>query len=505
MALLNKMINLFSSGRLKEIEYIQSHPTEVQNKVYESLINAGKNTSFGKQFGFSEFLNSYDTFKKNVPVFSYSDLKPYIDRIRKGEKNVLWNTDIKWFAKSSGTTGSRSKYIPVSKQSLEDCHFKGGKDIIRVHYANYPDSNFVSGKGLAIGGSRQPDKDKNKYYGDVSAVIINNLPFWANLKRTPDKATALMPEWEEKLDKMAAISIKEDVTSLSGVPSWTLVLMKKVLEITGKSNLLEVWPNLSLFMHGGVNFNPYRREFRRLIPSDSMKYINIYNASEGFFAFQNDLTKDDLLLMLDYGIFYEFIPIAETEKKFPTTFTINDVELNTNYALVISTNGGLWRYLIGDTVMFTSKFPHKIKITGRTTHFINAFGEELVVDNADQAIEEAGEKTNSIIKEYTAAPVYMKKNSSGAHEWIIEFEQDPNDIVLFTKELDDALKNINSDYEAKRYNDFNLTMPIIHKAKKGLFYKWLENKNRLGSQSKVPRLSNNRDFMEELLNLNQQL
>jgi hypothetical protein len=505
MGFVNRVLNIFTTGRLKEIDKFCKEPGNVQHKMYNYLIKHGKKTAFGKEYRFKDCVNNYDKFRKQVPVSSYEDLKPYIDRIRKGEKNVLWNTEIKWFAKSSGTTGDRSKYIPVSKEALENCHFRGGKDMIAIHSANYPKSNFLSGKGLAIGGSQQKDNDKTKYYGDVSAVIINNLPVWANLKRTPDKATALMPEWEEKLDKMADISMRENVTNLSGVPSWTLVLMKKILEISGKNNLLEVWPNLEFFAHGGVNFSPYRAEFRRLIPSDKMKYMEVYNASEGFFAMQNDLTVNDMLLMLDYGVFYEFIPVSESDKKFPNAVSIEDVELNKNYALVISTNGGLWRYLIGDTVMFTHKYPHKIIITGRTKHFINAFGEEVIIDNAEKALDKACRETNAIIKEYHAAPVYMQKDSTGAHEWLIEFEQEPDDFSAFTKALDDALKTINSDYEAKRYHDYNLRMPIVHKAKEGLFYQWLKNKGKLGGQNKVPRLANNRETIDELLNINQQM
>lgn len=503
MAFFNKIVNHFSTGRLKEIENFSKRPGDVQHKMYNYLIKHGKNTTFGKTFNFSKM--RYNDFRSKVPVSKYEDIKPYIDKIRDGEKNVLWDSKIKWFAKSSGTTENRSKYIPVSKQALENCHFRGGKDIIAIHSAAFPDSNFVNGKNLAIGGSRQADDDKSKYYGDISAVIINNLPVWANIRRTPDKATALMPEWEEKLDKMADLSSKQNVTSISGVPSWTLVLMKKVLEITGKKSIPEVWPELELFTHGGVNFSPYREEFRRIIPSEKMKYMEIYNASEGFFALQNDLRVSDMLLMLDYGVFYEFIPVSQANKKFPNAVSIDDVELNKNYALVISTNGGLWRYLIGDTVMFTQKYPHKIIITGRTKHFINAFGEEVIIDNAEKALEKACRETGAIVKEYHAAPVYMKKDTTGAHEWIIEFQKSPDSLEKFTAELDAMLKTINSDYDAKRYRDYNLRMPIVHRAKDNLFYQWLKNKGKLGGQNKVPRLSNNRDTIEELLTINQQI
>ncbi len=505
MALLNRMVNIFTSKRLKQIELFCEKPAQVQEKVFQYLIKNGKETVFGHDFGFSNIGNSYEKFKQTVPVSEYNDLTPYIDRVRGGEKNVLWNTSVKWIAKSSGTTSSKSKYIPVTKEALENCHYRGGKDMIAIHASNYPESNFMKGKGLAIGGSRQPESNDRLYYGDISAVIMNNLPAWANFKRTPDKKTALMPEWEAKLNKMAEITSKENVSNLSGVPSWTLVVAKKVLEITGKKTLPEVWNNLEFFAHGGVNFNPYREEFKRLIPSERMKYMEVYNASEGFFALQNDLAVNDMLLMLDLGVFYEFIPVSEVNKKFPNSVTIDDVELNKNYALVISTNAGLWRYLIGDTIMFTHKYPHKIIITGRTKHFINAFGEEVIIDNAEKAINAACNATKAVIKEYHAAPVYMQKGSTGAHEWIVEFETEPTDLELFTLTLDKTLQSINSDYEAKRYRNYNLRMPIIRKAKKDLFYHWLKKRGKLGGQNKVPRLANNRKIINELLDINKSL
>ncbi len=502
MPIINKLYNILTSKRLKEIDFFCKNPEEVQKKMFQYLLKNGCETVFGKDFNFKEVGNSYEKFKNTVPISQYNDLQPYINRIRNGEKNILWNSPIKWIAKSSGTTSSKSKYIPVSKEALEKCHYQGGKDMLAIHVANYPNSNFVKGKGLAIGGSKQPESNSSHYYGDISAIIINNLPVWANLKRTPNKYISLMPEWEKKLERMAEISAKENVSNLSGVPSWTLVVIKKVLEITGKKTLNEVWPNLEFFAHGGVNFNPYREEFKRLIQNKDMKYMEIYNASEGFIALQNDLNVYDMLLMLDLGIFYEFIPVSEVNNKFPKAVSIADVELNKNYAIIITTNGGLWRYVIGDTVMFTSKYPHKIVITGRTKHFINAFGEELIIDNADKAIDVAAKHTNAIIKEYHAAPLYMQNGKAGAHEWVIEFEQAPKNINEFTKQLDENLKRINSDYEAKRYNDYNLRMPIIHTAKKDLFYTWMKKRGKLGGQNKIPRLANDRKIIEELLNLN---
>jgi hypothetical protein len=421
-------------------------------------------------------------------------------------KNLLWPEEIKWFAKSSGTTNDKSKFIPVSNETLEVCHFRGGKDVIALYTLNYPENGILKGKGLTLGGSHQINNFSNRsFYGDLSAILIENLPFWSTFIKTPTSKIALLPEWEEKLEKLTRHTIEENVTSIAGVPSWTLVLIKYILDYTGKKNLIDVWPNLELFIHGGVSFTPYREQFKSFIASDSMHYLETYNASEGFFGIQDNPLTDDMLLMLDYGIFYEFIPLENINDKNPPVFTVKDVDLNRNYAMVISTNSGLWRYIIGDTVFFTSLFPHKIKISGRTRSFINAFGEEVMVENADKALQIACNITGARIYEYTAAPVYMNSTARGSHEWMIEFENQPDDLRKFTRELDSALKSVNSDYEAKRYKDFALEMPIVHNLKKGTFYLWFQKKGKLGGQNKMPRLSNERNYIEELLQIEKEL
>jgi hypothetical protein len=465
------------------------------------MIDKAKYTKFGKNYGFENFKNIQD-FQNKVPINDYEGVKTYVEKLRKGEKDLLWPGDVRWFAKSSGTTSEKSKFIPVSKEALEDCHFRGGKDVLAIYTENYPNTRIFSGKGLTLGGSHQVDNFSNtSYYGDLSAILIENIPWWADFIRTPRQKVALIPEWEEKLEKLTKETLKENVTNLAGVPSWNLVMIRHILDFTGKNHLLEIWPNLELFSHGGVSFTPYREQFHKLIPSPDMHYLETYNASEGFFAIQDDPSRDDMLLMLDYGIFYEFIPIEEINSNNPIAVTIADIELNKNYAMVISTNSGLWRYLIGDTVTFTSTFPHKIKITGRTKHFINAFGEEVIIDNAEKALKIACEKTGAIISEYTAAPIYMGSDAKGAHEWLIEFESEPSDLNFFTTLLDNALCAINSDYEAKRYKGITLSPPIVRSMKKGTFFKWMKERGKLGGQNKVPRLSNNREYVDSLLEI----
>ncbi len=504
MPLLNSIFSRFSTKRINQIELFRKYPVNVQRDVFFKLLERSKNTYWGKKYNYKN-IKTFEEFKKYVPLQSYESLKPYIDRIQKGEKKILWDGEVKWFSKSSGTTSDKSKFIPVSKEALEDCHFRGGKDVLALYNVINPNTQIFKGfgKGLVIGGSQQINKFNNEmYYGDLSAVLIENLPFWVHFIRTPNISIALMDEWEEKIEQMAHATIKENVTNISGVPSWTLVLIKRILEITGKNNLTEVWPNLELFIHGGVSFTPYRKYFQELIPSDKMNYVETYNASEGFFAVQDNPNTDDMLLMLDLGIFYEFIPMEEIDKDSPKTLQLEEVEVGKNYAIVISTNGGLWRYVIGDTIKFTSKFPFKIKITGRTKHFINAFGEELIIDNAEKALQQACDLTKAVIREYTAAPIYMSNENKGGHEWIIEFEKVPDDLKHFTELLDRGLKAQNSDYEAKRYKSLSLQMPKVHIAKKNLFYDWLKNKGKLGGQHKVPRLANKRDYIDELLDMN---
>ena len=486
---------------MHQIELFMKYPHEVQEEWLHNLLDTAKNTEWGKTYGYAD-IKSSDEFKNRVPIQTYDTLKPYIERMLAGEQGVLWPSEIKWFAKSSGTTNDRSKFIPVSEESLEECHYKGGKDLLSIYCNNRPESKIFTGKCLVLGGSSQVNQlNTDASYGDLSAVLIKNLPIWAEFYRTPDQSITLLENFEEKIEKMAQATLDVNVTNISGVPTWNVVLAKRILELSGKSNLLEVWPNLELYFHGAVNFTPYREQFKQLIPSDQMYYLETYNASEGFFGIQDLPNSEELLLMLDYGIYYEFLPMEHIDDEQPKTLSLNGVELDTNYALIISTNAGLWRYQIGDTIKFTSLSPYRIQITGRTKHFINAFGEELIIDNAEKALAKACAATASAIKEYTACPIYFKGNEAGAHEWIIEFEQAPKDLSRFTEILDQHLRELNSDYDAKRYKDMALGMPKIHQAPSGTFYTWMKNRGKLGGQHKVPRLANERKYVEEILKL----
>lgn len=504
MEVLNSFMSWIFKNRLGQIENFKNHPIQVQDTIFFELIKAGKETEFGKEYNFNSIRN-YDDFARQVPILDYEGIKPYIDKTMKGNQGVLWNSDIEWFAKSSGTTSSRSKYIPVTTECLEECHYKGGKDLVSLYIANYPNSRLFAGKSLTIGGTLEKNPlnpQGTAKAGDISAVIMQNLPIWAQFVRTPSLETALMSEWEAKIDKMARETMNEDVTCIAGVPTWTIVLIQKIMEIKKANNILEVWPNLEVFFHGAVAFGPYRSLFKELIPSSRMRYVETYNASEGFFGIQDQANSEELLLLLDYGIFYEFIPMEEWEKENPKVVPLAGVEVDKNYAMVITTNGGLWRYKIGDTVKFTSTTPYRFKITGRTKHFINAFGEEVIVENAERAIQFAAEHTGATISNFTAAPVYFENSESkGAHEWLIEFHKGPSDCNKFNALLDQHLREINSDYDAKRYKDLALTAPVIHHAPHGLFDLWLGEKGKLGGQHKVPRLSNNREYLDEILKL----
>lgn len=500
MKLLSPAISRLARLRLRLIELWTSQPVAAQREVLQELVTAAQYTEFGRKYRFSQ-LFSVKTFKQTVPVHEYDDLKPYISRMMEGEENILWNTPIEWFAKSSGTTSDKSKFIPVSKESLESNHFQASKDVLTMYYKNFPDSDLLTGKGLVIGGSHQVNKlNENIQYGDLSAVLMQNSPVWSSWIRTPELRIALMDEWEGKIEQLALSTIQENVTSISGVPTWTLVLIKRILEISGRQTLAEVWPQLELYLHGGVSFTPYREQFKRLIGKD-INYLETYNASEGFFAAQESPGDEGLLLFTNHGIFYEFMPIDEYGKQFPFTVGLGKVQVNINYALVISTTGGLWRYIVGDTVQFTSLRPYKIKVSGRLKHYMNAFGEEVIVDNTDKAIAVASEKTGAVVNDYTAAPVYFSSNNNGAHEWLIEFEKAPADLNQFTEALDDALKTFNSDYEAKRYKDIALRMPVLRALPRGTFNEWLKSKGKLGGQHKVPRLSNERTLLEEIWQL----
>ena len=501
MKLLSPAISSLARMRLWRIDAWKNNPINAQREVMQDLVTSAQYTEFGKKYNFSN-LYTIRAFKAAVPIHEYNDLKPYIERMMHGEQNVLWNTPVYWFAKSSGTTSDKSKFIPVSDESLQDGHFKATKDVLSLYYQFNPDSALLTGKGLVLGGSHNINPMNNEaQYGDLSAVLLQNTPFWGHWLRTPDLSIALMDEWENKIEKLAENTIHENVTSISGVPTWTLVLLKRILEITGKKTMAEVWPSLELYMHGGVSFTPYKEQFQKLI-GKNINYLDLYNASEGFFAAQDDPGQEGMLLFVDHGTFMEFMPVHEYGKKDPQTIGLENVVVGENYALVISTNGGLWRYLLGDTIQFTSLKPFRIKVSGRLKHYINAFGEEVIIDNADKAIAIASAKTGAVVKDYTAAPVYFSNDSNGAHEWLIEFENEPASLETFTIELDAALMNINSDYEAKRHKSIALRLPIVQLMKKGIFNEWLRNKGKLGGQHKVPRLSNDRMLLEEILLLN---
>ena len=499
MSFLNSVVFWFFKKRITQIEHFMQHPVEVQDALLKKLLQAAANTEWGRKYRYSE-IRSCREFRERVPLQAYEDIKPYVDRLVAGENNLLWPTEIRWFAKSSGTTSDKSKFIPLSNESLEDCHYKAGKDVLSIFCHNHPDTHIFDGKGLVMGGSHKVSEiNNNAYFGDLSAILLQNFPFWGEFMRTPELPLALLEDWEEKLDRIAHATFRENVTSISGVPSWNLILLKKVLEITGRANILEVWPNLELFIHGGVSFVPYREQFRKLIPSSAMTYLETYNASEGFFGIQDVPGSREMLLMLDYGIFYEFIPMEELDKPQPAAIGLEEVQKDVNYALVISTNGGLWRYLIGDTIRFTNTSPFRFVISGRTKNFINAFGEEVIVDNTDKALDAACRATGAIISEYTAAPIYLNDNHTAAHEYLIEFDREPDDMKRFAGELDRELQNLNSDYETKRSADLMLQQPKVTAVPQGTFFDWLKSKGKIGGQNKVPRLFNDRKYVDEIL------
>ena len=499
--LFNSIASWLLKKRYHQIELFLKYPGEVQEEVLFQLLGIAEDTKIGREHEFDS-ITSYKTFAERIPIVTYEEIEPLIERTRRGEQNIFWPTTIKWFAKSSGTTNAKSKFIPVSAEALEDCHYKSGKDLLCLYLNNNENSQLFAGKSLRLGGSKELYEDNGTFFGDLSAILIDNMPFWAELSSTPSSRVSLMSEWETKMNAIIKESIHENVTSLAGGPSWMLVLLNQVLEKTGKQDLFEIWENLEVYFHGGVSFNPYLEQYHNLLPKKSFNYYEIYNASEGFFAIQDRNNADDLLLMLDYGIFYEFIPMETYGSLDQKVIPLWEVEVHKNYAIIITTNSGLWRYKIGDTVRFTSTNPYRIKITGRTKHHINAFGEELIIENAEEALRSSCQKTGAEIMDYTAAPIFMSRNEKGAHEWIIEFRKAPEEIEYFTEVLDNALKSINSDYEAKRYNSMTLKMPKVHMARKNLFYDWLKSKGKLGGQHKIPRLSNDRVYVDELLEMN---
>ncbi len=484
--------------RLWRIEKWINHPVAAQREVLQNLVTTAQYTEFGKKYQFSK-LFTVKEYKKKVPIHEYDDIKPYILRMMEGEENILWNTPVKWFAKSSGTTSDKSKFIPISEEILYENHFQATKDVLSNYYKNFPSSDLLTGKGLVVGGSHQISKLNHEIqYGDLSAVLMQNSPFWGQWLRTPELSVALMDEWENKIEKLAQITANENVTSIAGVPTWTLILLKRIMEIKGKSSISEVWPNLELYINGGVSFVPYKDQFDKII-GKKINYLEIYNASEGFIAGQQSPDDDGMLLFTEHGIFYEFMPVEEYGKPNPQTMGLKDVEVGKHYAPLVSTAGGLWRYLIGDTIKFTHLNPYKIVVSGRLKHYMNAFGEEVMVDNSDKAIAIASEKTGAVVSDYTAAPVYFSDSSNGAHEWLVEFYTLPDNLDRFTEELDAALKTINSDYEAKRHKNIALRLPILHALPRGTFNNWMRSKGKLGGQHKVPRLSNERTALEEIL------
>jgi hypothetical protein len=501
MALIPTVLEKLFRQRQKEIYHFCNNPAEVQRRELLDLIEYAADTEFGKTYDFKG-IDSIEKFQRRVPVCDYDSFYGYFDRARQGEKNVIWPTPIRWFAKSSGTTSNKSKFIPVSRESLRDSHLRGPRDLLGMFATMYPETKVFNGKFMTLGGSHRIERVNDMASsGDLSAIMIDNTPWWASMSRLPKVDTALIPDFEHKIERICRETISKNVTSIAGAPSWNLVLLQRILEYTGKNNILEVWPNMELFMHGGMGFEPYRSQFEVLIPTDNMKYVESYNASEGFFAIQNEPTRRDMLLMLDYGIFYEFLP-TDSLNDYSKAVSVADVKLGVNYAVIITTSAGLWRYMIGDTVRFTSKNPYKFVITGRTKHFINVFGEELIVDNAEQGLAKACAETGAQIADYTAAPVYMDSDAQCRHQWLIEFSRRPESIEQFATILDTTLQQINSDYEAKRYKDITMQPLEVIPARANLFNDWLKSKGKLGGQHKVPRLSNSRDYISEMLEMN---
>lgn len=499
MAFINSILSLFTQKRLVQIEHFKNNPVKVQRDTLQELLAKAATTEYGRKYRFNTILTA-EQYRERLPVIHYEEISNDIHRMMEGENNILWPEEVKWFAKSSGTTNAKSKFIPVSPTILEESHFRGGKDVIAIFNKLNPEAQVFSGKTLALGGSSEVSRSNNNcQFGDLSAILISNTPFWANMMKTPDSSIMLMSNWEEKIEKICETTVKEDVRCLAGVPSWFLTVINKILEKTGKENLHEVWPNLELFIHGGISFTPYREQYKRLLPHPKMKYMETYNASEGFFGLQDDPADPSMLLMLDYGIYYEFMPMSEMGKQYPRTLLLEEVEPGVNYAMIITTSGGLWRYMIGDTISFTSTKPYKFRITGRTKLFINAFGEELIIDNATEALKHACEQTGANVFEFTAAPVFMDEGRKGAHEWLIEFDTPPDNPENFAEILDRELQKLNSDSEAKRL--LSLERLKLHIARPGLFNDWLKEKGKLGGQHKVPRLWNDRTHIDELLKM----
>lgn len=499
MGMMGGLAQLLARKYLRRIEAFMRHPVETQSAVLQHLLRRGARTSYGTEHGFGG-LRTYEAFQQRVPIVHYEDLEPYIQRMRQGEAHVLWPGTVRWFAKSSGTTGSKSKFIPVTHDALRMCHYRGGYDTLALYIRQVPNTRFYTGKGLTLGGSHSMERSFGRSHeGDLSAILLENIPRWADRIRTPSRQVVLLADWEMKLAQIAKQTTQQRVTSLSGVPSWNMVMLKHLLATAGKRNVCELWPHLEVFFHGGVSFTPYRQQFEQLIPSATMRYMEIYNASEGFIALQDQLGNPDLLLMLDYGVFYEFIPMSEFHRPTPQAVPLEDVRVDVNYALVMSSTNGLWRYVIGDTVKFTSTSPYRMRITGRTRHFINAFGEELIIDNADAALHQACQATGASVSDYTAGPIFMGDEAKGSHEWIVEFDTPPRSCEEFKAVLDRTLCEVNSDYEAKRSHNVTLVPPTLRVVPRGTFFGWMAQRGKIGGQNKVPRLANGREYVEQLL------
>ena len=498
--LFNKLIGTYLERRYNSIQNFIENPHPYQERTFHYLINKAANTEWGIKYDY-DHIRSVEDFRQKVPICEYDDLEPYIKRMMEGSYNILWPGFVNWFSKSSGTTSNKSKFIPVTKENLRRCHFKGNWDVVTLLYKGRPDARIFERKNLVMGGSLDNyAPNPMTKFGDISAVMLYNMPFLGRPFYTPDFHTALLPDWDEKIDRMVEICTKEDVAMFGGVPTWTIVLFRKMLEVTGKSNMLEIWPDVQAYIHGGVGFEPYRNQFKEFIPSDDFTYLEVYNASEGYFAIQNDLKSNDMLLLLDNSVFFEFMPMSEYGSENPRTIGLKEVDMDTNYALVISTNAGLWRYLVGDTIQFTSLNPYKIKITGRTKHFINAFGEEVMVSNTDRALAGVCQEMDIEVEDYTVAPVYFSEGGKGRHQWLIEFKKAPHDMEAFSKALDLKLQSHNSDYEAKRFKSMALENLSVEALPPKTFYEWMRKRGKLGGQHKVPRLSNNRKHVEDILN-----
>lgn len=495
---LNTVTTWFLKKRMHQIELFKKYPLEVQNEVLINLLKNAENTEFGKKYNFNS-IKDYSSFSNNIPLTDYENFLKYIERSIKGESNIFWSSAIKWYAQSSGTTNSVSKFIPVSKESLEECHYKAGKDVLCLYVNNNKDSNLFSGKSLRLGGSKKLYENNNNYFGDLSAILIDNLPLWAEMLSAPNNEISLMDKWDEKIKAIINSTLNENITSLAGVPSWMLILLNKILEERNETTIKDIWGNLEVYFHGGVNFDPYINQFKSVL-GDGVRFYETYNASEGFFAIQDRNDHNDMLLMLDYGIYFEFETLDNKLKS--KIINLSKVKLDTNYAMIISTNAGLWRYKIGDTIKFTSLDPFRIKITGRTKSFINAFGEELIIENAENALNKTLLKHKSRIVEYTVAPSFISKKDSGCHQWLIEFEKKPLNISKFCEDLDKYLQELNSDYKSKRFKNITMKRLEIIVAKEKLFFEWLKFKNKLGGQNKIPRLCNDRMIIEELIKLN---